>query len=131
MARALCLRAINSPNSPTTVLPVPVGAATRTEWWLARALMASSWKSSRGYGRLALNSSTSASGVIGLRVYGCKVLARTHRPASLEAELVAFGVLHHDRKAAPVVVDPQVGGAQGLEAGGFGVGSGFALCQGH
>ena len=46
IARAPYLRAMKIPNSPTTVLPVPVGAATRTEWRLANARIASSWKSS-------------------------------------------------------------------------------------
>jgi hypothetical protein len=39
-------KALNMPNSATTVLPVPVGAATMTLSSLARWTMASSWKGS-------------------------------------------------------------------------------------
>lgn len=37
--------------SPTSVLPLPVGALTTTEWPWFRASIASSWKGSRGKGK--------------------------------------------------------------------------------
>src|SRR5581483_2017624 len=60
MARSPARSARNSPNSATTVFPVPVGAATSTDRPRSSARIASSWNGSSAYGSPAQNSATSS-----------------------------------------------------------------------
>src|SRR5512146_2085212 len=54
-------------NSATTVLPVPVGAATSTERPAARCSAASIWNGSSGNGWVARNAATASEGSESLR----------------------------------------------------------------
>ena len=52
--------AMYAANSPTTVLPAPVGAATRTPLPSSTALHAAIWKGSKGKSKVSMNSAVIA-----------------------------------------------------------------------